>query len=270
MAGRLAGKATIVTGAARGVGLAIARRFAEAEAKVMLADADSQPLAEETERLKSEGFDVASFGCDVRQRLDLNNLLAATIDAFDRVDVVANAARQADTGAFMDLDEGAMNDSLAVNLKAALTLGQAASRRMIQQAEKAGEESTAPAGAIINLTSIAGRMTAPELTAYSVACAALDQLTRSMAVALAPAGVRVNAIALGGVMTANLREALSERVELRDELLAATPMGRIGEASDAADAALFLASSQSRFITGQILAVDGGRSLLDPLAAAVH
>ena len=98
----------------------------------------------------------------------------------------------------------------------------------------------------------------------------LDQLTRSAAVCLAPQGIRVNAVALGAVMTANLRQALREREELRDEIAAVTPLGRIGEPEEAAEAALFLASPAAGFITGQIVAVDGGRLVLDPLASTVR
>jgi 7-alpha-hydroxysteroid dehydrogenase len=268
MAGRLEGKAAIVTGAADGVGLAIARRFAEEGARVTMADADSDKLKTETERLASEHHEVVQFGCNVRERLDLNNLLAATIDAFDRVDIVVNAARRLVTGDILDLTQAEMAETLDVNLTSALVLSQAAAKRMIQQAE--GAEDKTQAGAIINLSSIAGQLTSPELAAYSVTCAAIGQLTRSLAVALAPQGVRVNAIALGGVMTARLRDALREQEGLRDRMLAVTPMGRIGQASEAAEAAVFLAARQSSFITGQILTVDGGRSLLDPLSAPVH
>ena len=151
-----------------------------------------------------------------------------------------------------------------VNVRATFRLSQAVARRMIAQAEEAG--GSPAAGAIVNITSIAARRTLPELLHYSVSCAALDQLTRSMAVSLAPHHVRVNAVALGSVMTRNLREALRDREELRAQLRAVTPLGRVGEASEAADAVLFFASPQSSFITGQILSVDGGRTILDPLA----
>jgi 7-alpha-hydroxysteroid dehydrogenase len=103
-----------------------------------------------------------------------------------------------------------------------------------------------------------------------VSCAALDQMTRSLAVALAKDGVRVNAVALGGVMTAHLKEALKDREELRAELAAVTPLGRIGEAEEAAEAVMFLASDAASFITGQILGVDGGRMNLDPMDRPAH
>ncbi|MEL6680730.1 MAG: SDR family oxidoreductase, partial [Pseudomonadota bacterium] len=136
-------------------------------------------------------------------------------------------------------------------------------RKMIKHAEERGDEG--PAGSIVNITSIAAQRTVPELLAYSVSSAALDQMTRSLALALAPDRVRVNGVALGAVMTAHLQDALRERNTLREDLINATPLGRIGEAEEAAEAAVFLASDLSSFITGQILAVDGGRTLLDPV-----
>ena len=264
--GQLAGKSVIVTGAASGVGLAIARKFRDEGARVMMADIDDERLEDEALALCRNAEKVRCFSCDLREKLSVANLMATTIDSFDRIDVLVNAARQVISSDPLD-PQGEVFDSLMQqNVKNALRLSQTVAKRMIQQAEdaEAGPRNT---GAIVNVTSISAQRTLPELLAYSVSCAALDQMTRSLAVALAPKGVRVNAIALGGVMTGHLREALKEREELRQELTAVTPLGRIGDAEEAAEAALFLASDRASFITGQILAVDGGRTNLDPLDA---
>ena len=139
---------------------------------------------------------------------------------------------------------------------------------MIKQAEE--NDGDGSNGSIINLSSIAARRTQPELLAYSVSSAALDQLTRSMAIALAPHRIRVNAIALGSVMSASLKGALQEHEEMRGEIIENTPLSRIASPSELAEAAQFLASDSSGFITGEILTIDGGRSLLDASVSPAH
>lgn len=270
MTGPLEGKTAIVAGAAGGVGRAIARRFAEAGAKLMLADTDDAGLdetaAEIGAAIEAPPGSVDCFSHAVEDKLGVTNLIAATVDAFERIDILVTRSRVAAPGGLFDLTAAEFDAALADNARSVFLQSQLAAKRMVQQRE-ADPEFT---GAIVNISSIAARRTAPELLAYSVACAALDQLTRSMAACLAPRGVRVNAVALGAVMTASLREALREREELRDEIAAATPLGRVGEAEEAAEAALFLAAPSAGFITGQIVAVDGGRTVLDPLASPVR
>lgn len=264
MAATFEGKSAIVTGAAHGVGRETARRLAAMGARVVIADRDDAELRRLAEQIAEDGGEAIPFACNLSAPLSASNLVAATLDAWDRVDVLVNGARTVMSGGMMETDHDALAEMFDLNVRATFRLSQAVARRMIAQAESAGEEKSA--GAIVNITSIAARRTLPELLHYSVSCAALDQLTRSMAVSLAPHHVRVNAVALGSVMTRNLREALRDRDELRDQLRAVTPLGRVGEAREAADAVLFFASPQASFITGQILSVDGGRTILDPLA----
>ncbi len=261
----LAGKTAIVTGASSDVGSAIATRFAEAGARLMLADSDDDGLAE-TVRSLGDAAKVGHFCCNLEEKLSISNLMAATQDAFGRIDILVNAGRQASSGSFLELKPAEFDAVMHENVRSAFVLAQGVARRMIAQAEKDPGFS----GAMVNVTSIAARRTVPELFGYSVSCAALDQLTRSMAACLAEHRIRVNAIALGSVMTTTLRSALKERSELRDEMVRVTPLGRIGEAEEAANAAVYLASDSASFITGQILAVDGGRTVLDPLASPVR
>jgi 7-alpha-hydroxysteroid dehydrogenase len=262
MAGLLEGRTAIVTGAASGVGLAVARRFLEEGAGVLLTDQDEAALAREGESLAEEGPPVHRWCCDLNERLGIANLIASAADRFGHVDILVNANLLATEGAFLEVEETAFDRAYAVNLRSVFLLCQAVARRMV---EARADDPELPTGAIVNVTSIAARRTAPELLPYSVSCAALDQLTRSMAVSLAPHQIRVNGVALGAVMTSSLRSALREHSGLRDAMIEATPMGRIGEASEAAEAALFLASPRASFVTGQILAVDGGRTMLDPM-----
>ncbi|MBV0913206.1 SDR family NAD(P)-dependent oxidoreductase [Anianabacter salinae] len=266
----IAGKTAIVTGAANGVGLAIARHFAEHGANVMFADMDEARLTNEIgAEARSDDGNVRLFAGDLREKLTIANLLSATIDAFDRVDILVNASRQMIVSDPLNADDAAVETLLQQNLMTSLRLTQLIAKRMIKQAQDDGRQD-GPNGSIINLSSIAARRTQPELLAYSVSSAALDQMTRSMAVGLAEHRIRVNAIAFGSVMSASLQEALSEHDEFRDEIIEHTPLHRIASAGEVAEAAQFLASDGSGFMTGQILTVDGGRTLLDSVVAPAH
>ena len=264
----VSGKSCIVTGAANGVGLAIARTFAEAGARVVMADIDEEHLEPVATGLIEDGNEVTAFVGDVRERLTIANLLSATIDAFDRIDILVNASRRVTYADPLELTPEDLTTLFDQNVGATLRLTQAVVRKFQRQAEE--DEPSGSAGAIVNVSSIASQRTLPQMTGYSVATAALDQLTRSLAVALATENVRVNAVAIGSLMSASLRDAIGDLPELREEVIAATPAGRIGDAEEAAAAALFLASDQASFITGQVLTVDGGRSLIDSLRRPLH
>ena len=262
----IAGKTAVVTGAANGVGLAIARHFMTQGANVMFADMDEARLSNELGDVEDEAGNGAYFAGDLREKLTVANLLSATIDRFESVDILVNASRQMTTGDPLNADDDAVSMLIEQNLITSLRVSQLFAKRMIKQA---GDEDE-PAGSIINLSSIAARRTRPELLAYSVSSAALDQMTRSMAIALAPNRIRVNAIALGSVMSASLKGALQETEDMRDEIVSATPLGRIASSTELAEVAQFLASDGSSFVTGQILTVDGGRTLVDPADAPAH
>lgn len=265
----ISGKAAIVTGSANGVGLAIARHFAAQGAKVMFADIDEEKLeAEVGAEARAEGA-VRYFAGDLRQKLTIANLLSATVDAFDRIDIVVNASRQILLSAPLNAYEDGVELLLEQNLLTSLRLSQMAAKRMIAEAERLGQ-TEGPVGSIVNLSSIAARATQPELLAYSISCAALEQMTRSLAVALAPKRIRVNAVAFGSLMSASLMSALKEHADYRGSIVAGTPLGRIASPAELADAVQFLASGGSEFITGQILTVDGGRGLLDPVRVPAH
>lgn len=262
----IAGKTAIVTGAANGIGLAIGRHFAEKGANVMFADIDEKALVDQMSGRAEDG-NVRHFAGDLREKLTIANLLSATIDAFDQVDILVNGARQVTVSDPLSPDDDSVIGSLNQNLVPALRLTQLVAKRMVKQAEG---ETDGQAGAIINLSSIAARRTHPDLLAYSVSSAALDQLTRSMAVALAPQRIRVNAVAFGSVMSASLQGTLRENSEFRDDIERHTPLSRIAAPSELADTVQYLASEGSGFMTGQILTLDGGRTLLDPVAAPAH
>jgi 7-alpha-hydroxysteroid dehydrogenase len=267
MAISLDDKTAIVTSAAQDVGRALARRFLDAGARVMLADSDEKALAGAEAALAGDDDRLARFPYVAQDRLSVANLIAATIERFGRIDILVNGAQTISApGAFLDLATEQFDSAFGDNVRSVFQLSQAVARRMIQQA--GGEEGAV--GAIVNISSIAASRTVPELLTFSVSCAALDQLTRSMAASLAPNGIRVNAIALGSVMTDRLRGAFHDDDALREDMIRATPLGRLADLEEAADAALFVASDHASYITGQVIAVDGGRTLLDPLASPVR
>jgi len=237
----IAGKTAIVTGAANGVGLAIGRHFVAEGANVVFADMDESRLEEE--------------------------LGSMTIDSFERVDILVNASRQMISSDPLNPKEDQVEALLNQNLMTSLRLTQAISKRMIKQAE--GEED-GPVGSIINLSSIAARRANPDLLGYSISTAALDQMTRSMAVALAPHRVRVNAVAFGSVMSSSLKDQLREHEDYRSDIIDNTPLGRIAGPGEVSDAVQYLASDASSFVTGQIITVDGGRTLIDPASSPAH
>lgn len=262
----IAGKTAIVTGGASGIGLAIGRHFADAGANVMFADIDEKRLIDELGE-QAEGSNIRYFAGDLREKLTIANLLSATLGAFDQVDILVNGARQVIPSDPLDPDDDSMRTLLNQNLMPALRLSQLVAKRMIKQADGDVES---PAGTIINLSSIAARRTHPDLMAYSVSTAALDQLTRSLAVALAPKRIRVNSIALGSVMSASLQSTLKDNRDYRVDIEKHTPLARIASATELTETAQYLASDAAGFVTGQILTIDGGRTLLDPVAAPAH
>lgn len=263
------GKTAIVTGAANGVGLAIGKHFLSMGANVVFADMDEEKLRDEIGDAVSDESQARIFAGDLRKKLTIANLLSATIDAFERVDILVNASRQVLLTDPLSAKDTSVSDLLDQNLMTALRLSQAVARRMIKQAEEDGDDDQY-AGAIVNLSSIAARRTHPDLLAYSVSSAALDQMTRSMAVALADKRIRVNAVAFGSVMSDSLKGTLREHDGMREAIVDNTPLQRIASPGEVADAVQYLASDAAGFVTGQIITVDGGRTLIDPTAVSGH
>ena len=268
MSNSVDGKTAIVTGAGRGIGLAIARQLHDRGANVMLADVDEKALDQEIERF-GEDARARSFSADMSQKLSMANLLSATIDAFDRVDILVNAHRLVKPSDPLGGGEEDLEEMLRQNLMAGLRMSKIVAKRMISQRKEEKNDDGRISGAIVNLTTLAAQRPHPELLAYSIASAAQDQATRALALALAPQRIRVNSVAFGSVMTNELKTMLKENPELRDGIIQGTPMGRIAESEELAEAVLYLVGDGAGFVTGQIINVDGGRSLLDPVQAAM-
>lgn len=263
----IAGKTAIITGAANGCGLAIGRHFIDEGANVVFADIDEAALRKELGEEATDDSAIRLFAGDLREKLAVANLLSETIDAFDRVDILINAARQIRTSDPLDATHDNVESMLAQNLMTPLRMSQAVAKQMIQQSE--GEDKPS-IGTIVNLSSIAARRTHLDLLGYSVAAAGVEQMTRSLAVSLAPHHIRVNTVAFGSVMSASLRTALRDDDALRRTIIERTPLHRIANPRELAHAVQYLASDASSFVTGQVLTVDGGRTLIDPVAGATH
>ena len=256
------GRVAIITGAATGIGLAVARHFADAGARIMIVDKNEKALVQERDGMPCIPDNVRHFSGDICQKLTVANLLTATLDEFDRVDILVNACllcRSSDP-----IETPAEDDLKTINqnVMANLRLTRRAARQMVRQSRSADNGFS---GSIVNISSIAPERPHPNFISFTVSCSAVNQLTRSFAAALAGNGIRVNAVAVGSVMSGFLQVQLKQHPELRKAVLQATPIGRIAEAQEVAEAVHYLSAPGSRFVTGQILKIDGGSTLTGPL-----
>lgn len=254
-------RTAVVTGAARGIGLACAKRFAADGYNVVVADKD-ESAGEAAAALLGE--QAAFVRCDVGDRLAAHNLMAETLSRFERIDVLVNNAGVTARADILAISDDDFDRVMRVNLRGALIVGQVAAQRMIAQIDAAQDrlEDARDRYAIINMSSINGTVVIGDQLAYCVSKGGLNQLTRAMAVALAPKGVRVNAVAPGSINTDVLAQVM-DHSGARKAMLSRTPMGRVGEPEDVAEVVAFLASPAARYMTGEILTVDGGRSALN-------
>jgi NAD(P)-dependent dehydrogenase (short-subunit alcohol dehydrogenase family) len=248
---QLSGKVAIVTGGARGIGLAIAARYLAEGAHVVIADVD---LIAGEAAAKSLGARNCRFvAADVGDARFVERLMAETLAAFSRLDILVNNAGIIHTADFLDIAETDFDRVLRVNLKGAFLVGQAAARQMVAQVKAGG-----PPGAIINMSSVNAVVAIPDQVPYCVSKGGIDQLTKVMALSLAPYGIRVNAIGPGSIMTDILKGVATDS-EARHRLLSRTPLGRIGAPEEVASIASFLASDDASYVTGQTIYCDGGR-----------
>ena len=241
MAGRLQGKRAVVTGAAHGIGRAIAAAFVAEGAQVLLADIDAGGAARAAADLGQHAFTA-----DVSRKSEIERIFAHVTEHWGGLDILVNNAGVTHAAELDDLTEDDFDRVFAINLKSALWATQAAARLM------------APGSAVVNMSSVNAVLAIPNQIPYAISKGAMKQLTNVTALALAPNGIRVNAIGPGSIMTAMLQGIMSDSAA-QDRILSRTPLGRWGEPEEVAAIAVFLASSESSYITGQTIYPDGGR-----------
>ena len=249
---RLKDRIAIVTGAARGIGLAIAGRFRAEGAVVVISD-----VADDAGEAAARGIGATYLRCDVSQSAEVKALAAAVAERFGAIDILVNNAGIALAGDFLEVSEADFDRVLAVNLKGSFLMLQACARHMVAQA-KAGRRP----GAVVNMSSVNDTLAIPGIVSYCVSKGGVSQLTRSTAVALAPHGIRVNAIGPGSIDTDMMKGVLADRAAL-NRALSRTPLGRVGQPSEVASIAAFLASDDASYVTGQTIYADGGRMPLN-------
>ena len=250
----LAGKTAIVTGAARGIGAACARAFAEHGASVVLGDVLEDQCAETARGISADtGAATLPVRADVSDPEDCAALLAACTDRFGACDILLNNAGIIVQGSVLDAAVEDFDRVIAVNLRGTFLLSQLVARHMVERGTK---------GSIINMSSTNAVVTIPDQLPYAASKGGVAQMTRAMAMALAPHDIRVNAIGPGTILTDMLKVVIAND-EARRTILSRTPMGRIGEASEVASVAVFLASDYASYLTGDTIFPDGGRLSLN-------
>lgn len=244
----LEGKNVLVTGGASGLGYAIAKAFIENHAHVAIIGRDREKL----ERAgKSLGGGVRVIDFDLNEIGRIPELLNEVRSALGKIDVLVNNAGINVKEDALRVSDAQFQEVILTNQTAVFSLTREVAKSMIPLG----------AGNIIMISSMATHYGIPKVVAYTASKAAVEGMTRALAVEWSPHGIRVNCIAPGFIATAMSSKAFEDDPERKRRVLARTPMGTLGESSDVANAALFLASAQSKYITGIVLQVDGGNSI---------
>lgn len=243
---KLDDRVALVTGASRGIGRGIAVGFAQAGAHVVGAARSEDTLSEMVKEVESLGRRAVGLPCDVNDAGSLDALVQRALDEFGRIDVLVNNAGGSPPTPLLQLKDEAFEQAFHFNVTTAMHLSREVVRHMVERGE---------GGSIVNISSGLSHLVEPGFVAYGTAKAALSHMTRLMAHELAP-HVRVNAIAVGATLTDSLGMFLNE--DVKQQMCDLTPLGRLGTVEDIAQAALYLASPASSWVTGKIFEVDGG------------
>jgi NAD(P)-dependent dehydrogenase (short-subunit alcohol dehydrogenase family) len=248
---KLENKVAVITGATKGIGLSCAQEFGKEGAKIVLSGRTRSLGEAAAKEIRAAGGDAIFVRCDVSQKEQVDALVQATVEHYGRIDVVVNNAGVNHSAKFFDISEEDWDWVMGVDLKGTFMLSQAAARVMVDQ--------NIP-GVIVNVSSVMAVLALADQVPYCAAKGGVNQLTKAMALALSDYGIRVNAIGPGPVLT-ELMQRVVHNKEKEAELLSRLPIGRIAACEEIARVAVFLASSDSSYFTGQCIYPDGGRMI---------
>lgn len=254
MSGRLAGRTALITGAAGGIGLGCAQAFAAEGCALVLLDIDGERLEPIAKDLaERSGRKVHALVCDLTDAKAAQNAVIRAAALLGSIQVLVNNAGILAPGDVLDAELKDFDRVMAVNVRAPFVVAQTVARHMVDAKIK---------GAIINMSSINAVLAIPNQLAYVTSKGAINQMTKSMALALAPHGIRVNAIGPGTVVT-DILKGVMESEDARRRVLQRTPLKRFGQPSEIGKVAVFLASDDASYMTGQTIYPDGGRLALN-------
>ncbi len=254
MTGRLEGRTALITGGAGGIGLGCAQAFAAEGCDLALIDIDAERLTAAAETLAREtGRKVHAVPCDLADAAATRTAVIRACALLGRIEVLVNNAGILAPGDILDAELEDFDRVLAVNLRAPFVVGQTVARHMVDAKVK---------GAIINMSSINAVLAIPNQIAYVTSKGGIGQMTKAMALALAPHGIRVNAIGPGTIVTEILKGVMTDE-GARHRVLQRTPLKRFGEPIEIGRVAVFLASDDASYMTGQTIYPDGGRLALN-------
>ena len=241
-------RVAIVTGGSGGIGLAIAEKLVRNNILTVIVGRDQEKLKAAKDLLGELCHPIC---LDLKDLPAIPGLVKDLIARYGRIDILVNNAGINQKKAFMEVTDEEFQTILDTNLSSVFALSREVVKPMIDQKK----------GVILNISSMAARYGIPKVIAYSASKSAIEGMTRAMAVELSPQGIRVNCIAPGFIATDMSERALNGDAERKQKVMSRTPMGKLGQPGDIADAALFLVSEGAQFITGVVLPVDGGNSI---------
>ena len=243
------GKIAIVTGGGSGIGFAIAEKFVANNIKTIIVGRDQQKLNDAKNKL---GELSNTIQCDLNDLTSIPTHVNNIIQQHGQIDILVNNAGINIKKEFIEVTDEDFQKILLTNVTAIFSISREVVKHMLEKNSK---------GSIINISSMASQYGIPKVIAYTASKSAIEGMTRAMAVELSPKGIRVNCIAPGFIATDMSAKALNNDPERKNKVMGRTPMGDLGQPSDIGDAAVFLATDASKYITGVVLPVDGGNSI---------